>query len=46
MRKFTLGLIKPDSFAFERFSTLPPGARVLLIFFNRYHNFVARKLAT
>ncbi|KAI0642463.1 linoleate diol synthase [Trametes meyenii] len=38
------GLLKPDTFAEDRLLLLPPAVCVLLVLFNRNHNFIARKL--
>ena len=45
MRQFKDGLIKVDCISLKRVSLLPPGVGVLLIMFNRFHNYVAVKLA-
>ncbi|KAL0260371.1 hypothetical protein SLS55_004057 [Diplodia seriata] len=45
MRTFKDGMIKPDCFSEERLLLFPPGVGVLLICFNRFHNFVAKNLA-
>ncbi|KAH7065052.1 heme peroxidase [Macrophomina phaseolina] len=45
MRTFKDGKIKPDCFAEERLLLFPPGVGVLLIMFNRFHNYVAGQLA-
>lgn len=39
------GKLKPDCFADPRILGFPPGVGTLLIFFNRFHNKVAEKLA-
>ncbi|KAI0630845.1 linoleate diol synthase [Trametes polyzona] len=38
------GLMKPDTFAEDRLMLLPPAVCVLLVLFNRNHNYIARKL--
>ncbi|KAH8108866.1 linoleate diol synthase [Phellopilus nigrolimitatus] len=38
------GLLHPDSFAEDRLLLLPPAVCVLLVLFNRNHNYIARKL--
>ena len=45
IRTFKDGKLKPDCFAEHRLLTFPPGCGVLLIMFNRFHNFVAENLA-
>lgn len=39
------GKLKPDCFAETRLLLFPPGVGVLLIMFNRFHNYVAGQLA-
>ena len=39
------GLLKPDTFAEERLLGQPPGTCVMLIMWNRFHNYVAENLA-
>jgi linoleate 8R-lipoxygenase / 9,12-octadecadienoate 8-hydroperoxide 8S-isomerase len=39
------GLLKPDCFSSKRILGFPPGCGVLLIMFNRYHNYVVTQLA-
>ncbi|KAJ9649245.1 hypothetical protein H2199_000019 [Coniosporium tulheliwenetii] len=39
------GKIKADTFAETRLLSFPPGVSVLLIMFNRFHNFVVEQLA-
>ena len=41
MRK---GLLKPDSFSEKRLLGQPPGVAVLLIMYNRFHNYIAEQL--
>ena len=43
-RRFRDGLLKTDCFASPRAALLPPGVGVLLVLFNRYHNYVATRL--
>lgn len=38
-------MLKPDCFCEHRLLTFPPGCGVILIMFNRFHNFVAKNLA-
>ena len=38
------GLLKPDTFAEDRLLLLPPAVCVLLVLFNRNHNYIANKL--
>ncbi|CAI4215599.1 unnamed protein product [Parascedosporium putredinis] len=45
IRTFKDGLLKVDSFADKRLIGMPPGVPVLLIMFNRFHNYVAKNLA-
>ena len=42
--KFKLGLLKPDTFAEERLLRLPPGVCIMLVMYNRYHNYAATQL--
>ena len=44
IRTFKDGLLFPDTFSESRAYGLPPGVAVLLICFNRLHNFVASQL--
>ncbi|VUC31424.1 unnamed protein product [Clonostachys rosea] len=46
MRQFRNGLLKPDCFAHKRLLTFPPGCRVFLLMFNRFHNYVVEQLAS
>lgn len=39
------GLLKPDTFCSKRVHGFPPGVGVLLIMFNRFHNYVVTSLA-
>lgn len=45
VRTFKDGKLKPDSFSEKRVLAFPPGVCVLLIMFNRFHNFIAQGLA-
>ncbi|KAI8952599.1 linoleate diol synthase [Xylaria longipes] len=45
VRTFKDGMMKPDTFADKRLLGQPPGVSVLLIMFNRFHNYVATNLA-
>ncbi|GBF61841.1 psi-producing oxygenase A [Trichophyton mentagrophytes] len=45
VRAFKDGKLKPDSFAERRIHGLPPGSGLLLVMFNRFHNYVVRNLA-
>lgn len=45
IRTFKDGKLKPDSFAEKRLLGFPPGVSVLLITFNRFHNYVVENLA-
>ena len=45
MRTFKDGKIKPDCFSNKRVLGFPPGVGVLLIMFNRFHNYVVEQLA-
>ncbi|KAK2616823.1 hypothetical protein QQS21_000200 [Conoideocrella luteorostrata] len=42
--KYKLGLLKPDTFAEDRLLRQPPGVCIMLVMYNRYHNYVARQL--
>lgn len=42
--KYKLGLLKPDTFAEDRLLRLPPGVTIMLVMYNRYHNYAARQL--
>lgn len=39
-----LGLLKPDTFAEDRLLRQPPGVCIMLVMYNRYHNYAARQL--
>ncbi|KAJ4469566.1 linoleate diol synthase [Lentinula aciculospora] len=43
-RKEGLGLLHPDVFAEDRLLLLPPAVCVLLVLFNRNHNYIAKKI--
>lgn len=45
VRTFKDGKLKADCFSSKRILGFPPGAGVLLIMFNRFHNFVVEQLA-
>ncbi|KAI9697077.1 MAG: hypothetical protein M1836_005039 [Candelina mexicana] len=45
IRTFKDGKLKPDCFAEQRLLGFPPGCGVLLIMFNRFHNYVVEQLA-
>ncbi|KAL7924797.1 heme peroxidase [Trichoderma austrokoningii] len=45
IRTFKDGMLKPDTFADKRLLGMPPGVCVLLIMFNRFHNYIATNLA-
>lgn len=45
VRAFKDGKLKPDCFSAKRILGFPPGVGVLLIMFNRFHNYVAEQLA-
>ena len=42
--EFKLGLLKPDTFAEDRLLRQPPGVCIMLVMYNRYHNYAARQL--
>ncbi|KAK7911141.1 hypothetical protein PG985_013622 [Apiospora marii] len=44
LRMFSDGLMKNDMFASSEAWRLPPGVRILLIMFNRFHNYIASGL--
>lgn len=46
VRTFKGGKLKPDTFSTKRVLGFPPGVGVLLIMFNRFHNYVVEQLAT
>ncbi|KAJ5142315.1 Psi-producing oxygenase A [Penicillium atrosanguineum] len=45
IRTFKDGKLKPDCFSAKRILGFPPGVGVMLIMFNRFHNFVVTQLA-
>lgn len=45
MRTFKDGLLKPDCFSSKRILGLPPGCGILLLMFNRFHNYIVTQLA-
>ena len=45
VRTFTDGMLKQDCFSEKRILGFPPGVGVLLIMFNRFHNYIAGQLA-
>ncbi|KAH8127213.1 heme peroxidase [Trichoderma asperelloides] len=45
VRTFKDGMLKPDTFADKRLLGMPPGVCVILIMFNRFHNYIAANLA-
>ncbi|KAI0388734.1 linoleate diol synthase [Xylariaceae sp. FL0594] len=45
VRTFRDGMMKPDTYADKRPMGQPPGVSVILIMFNRFHNYVAKNLA-
>ncbi|KAK9774996.1 putative Heme peroxidase-domain-containing protein [Seiridium cardinale] len=42
--KYKLGLLKPDTFAEDRLLRQPPGVCIILVMYNRYHNYAATQL--
>ena len=42
--KYKLGLLKPNTFAEDRLLRQPPGVCIMLVMYNRYHNYAARQL--
>ncbi|KAL8706501.1 MAG: hypothetical protein Q9201_000433 [Fulgogasparrea decipioides] len=42
--KFKLGLLKPDTFAEDKLLRQPPGVCIMLIMYNRYHNYAATQI--
>ncbi|KAK7915329.1 hypothetical protein PG985_013032 [Apiospora marii] len=42
--KYGLGLLKPDTFAEDRLLRQPPGVCIMLVMYNRYHNYAAKQL--
>ncbi|KAI0197948.1 linoleate diol synthase [Astrocystis sublimbata] len=45
VRTFKDGMMKPDVFADKRLLGQPPGVSVILVMFNRFHNYIAGNLA-
>ena len=45
IRTFKDGKLKPDYFSSDRILGFPPGLGVILIMFNRFHNYVVEQLA-
>ncbi|KAK0117789.1 hypothetical protein ONS95_012115 [Cadophora gregata] len=45
VRTFKNGLLKPDCFSEKRLLGFPPGVGVMVIMFNRFHNYVVTQLA-
>ncbi|KAH7030729.1 heme peroxidase [Microdochium trichocladiopsis] len=45
IRTFKDGMMKPDTFADKRMLGMPPACSIILIMFNRYHNYIAKNLA-
>ena len=46
VRTFKDGKLKPDCFSTKRVLGFPPGVGVLLIMFNRFHNYMVEQLAS
>jgi len=46
VRTFQDGKLKPDCFSENRLGAFPPGVGVLLLCFNRFHNYVVGQLAS
>ena len=42
--KFKRGLLKPDTFAEDRLLRQPPGVCIMLVMYNRYHNYAATQI--
>ena len=42
--KYKLGLLNPDTFAEDRLLRQPPGVCIMLVMYNRYHNYAATQL--
>lgn len=42
--EYKLGLLKPDTFAEDRLLRQPPGVCIMLVMYNRYHNYAATQL--
>jgi linoleate 8R-lipoxygenase / 9,12-octadecadienoate 8-hydroperoxide 8R-isomerase len=46
VRTFRDGMLKPDCFSEDRLDAFPPGVGVLLLCFNRFHNYAVGQLAS
>lgn len=46
VRTFQDGKLKPDCFSEDRLGAFPPGVAVLLLCFNRFHNYAVGQLAS
>jgi hypothetical protein len=46
VRTFQDGKLKPDCFSESRLGSFPPGVGVLLLCFNRFHNYAVGQLAS
>ena len=42
--EYKLGFLKPDTFAEDRLLRQPPGVCIMLVMYNRYHNYAATQL--
>ena len=42
--RYKLGFLKPDTFAEDRLLRQPPGVCIMLVMYNRYHNYAATQL--
>jgi hypothetical protein len=42
--RYKLGLLEPDTFAEDRLLRQPPGVCIMLVMYNRYHNYCATQL--
>lgn len=45
VRMFNAGQLKQDTFCDTRLETFPPGVSVLMVCFNRFHNYIVQQLA-
>lgn len=45
VRTFKDGKLKPDCYSEPRLIQLPPASSVILVMFNRFHNYVVEQLA-
>jgi hypothetical protein len=43
-KRYGLGLLRPDAFAEDRLLRQPPGVCIMLVMYNRYHNYAATQL--